>query len=492
MAGTERSLSSGDGLLWDSLRLGSGTALGQIILVLSAPVLARVFQADVFGTYALFNTIVITFAIVSGLRYDLAILLPEKEEDGFDLLKLQLGLNLVLSVSLGLLIYLLRGPISAALNDPRLPPYLWVTGAGIFLFGGFNGLNFWNTRRERYKVLAGARVVFNAVTILYQLGGALLIGTFPGILIGGLLIGKCAENGLHFREIVCRDWVRYRRPGLWQNIRRLAGVYAKFPKYNTWASLINTLSWQVPSIVLAVFFNTNVVGYYMMGERVVRIPMNFLGRAIGQVFFQKGSLAHRTGDLTHIFHQTIQMLTHIGLVPSLILTLAGRDLFIFILGERWAEAGVFVQILAPWAFIWFVSSPLSMIINIAQKQEKALLFNIIILISRLFSLLLGSFYHSARLALLLFSLSGILVYGWVLLWSGQVVGIPVKRTLELLFSVDRIWIFSPVICLVILKLAGMSPFLVFVVFSLFGCAYFVSISKKILPLLKSHKAATLR
>ena len=57
-----------------------------------------------------------------------------------------------------------------------------------------------------------------------------------------------------------------------------------------------------------------------------------------------------------------------GLFPFLLLTLIGKDLFGVIFGPRWEEAGVFTAILSLWAFFWFLSAPLSSVLDVLDEQ----------------------------------------------------------------------------------------------------------------------------
>jgi O-antigen/teichoic acid export membrane protein len=428
-----------------TVRLATGTALGQIIVVASAPILSRLYTPEMFGTFGLFNAVVITLATISGFRFEFAILLPGEDRDGYDLLRLQLLLTLLVAILMGLLCVLIPGGIARGLGDPDLGLVLWMAGPAILLFGGFNGLNFWNTRQRHFGRLAKAKVAGNLCTVIGQIATASLWFPASWGLIGGLILGKGVEDGLLWSGIRKQDRRRFDRQGLWANMKRLASRYRKFPQYHTGSSLINTLAWQLPPVLLALFFNTGIVGFYVLGERVIRVPMNVVGKAISQVFFRQGTDARREGTLATVFVQTVRMLSIIGLLPSLILTILGRDLFVVVLGPDWAEAGVFVQILAPWAFVWFLSSPLSTLISIQERQETGLIYNTLVLFSRTVSLLVGGWLGDARIALLLFSVSGLLSYGSLVLWTGRISGVSHRETFRAIQSVNWRWFVLPVL-----------------------------------------------
>ena len=101
--------------------------------------------------------------------------------------------------------------------------------------------------------------------------------------------------------------------------------------------------------------------------------MNMVGGAVAQVFFQKASEAHnRTGNLSKVVEEVFNRLVSLGIFPILLLTLIGEDLFIVAFGERWAEAGVYMQILGLWIFFQFISSPISTLFAVLEKQNYGL------------------------------------------------------------------------------------------------------------------------
>ena len=130
--------------------------------------------------------------------------------------------------------------------------------------------------------------------------------------------------------------------------------------------------------------------------------MGMVGSAIGQVFFQRASEAHLHGGLADLVTNVFRRLVSFGLFPLLILTVIGKELFVLAFGNEWSEAGVFVQIMSPWLFFVLISSPLSTLPLVLEKQQVMLKINIVIFVTRLASLSVGGYLGSARMGLFLF------------------------------------------------------------------------------------------
>ena len=65
----------------DVLKLVSGTTIAQLVGILITPVLTRLYAPEAFGTLALFTSITSILGVIACMRYELAIMLPESDEE---------------------------------------------------------------------------------------------------------------------------------------------------------------------------------------------------------------------------------------------------------------------------------------------------------------------------------------------------------------------------------------------------------------------------
>ncbi|MDJ0941612.1 MAG: oligosaccharide flippase family protein, partial [Woeseiaceae bacterium] len=233
----------------------------------------------------------------------------------------------------------------------------------------------------------------------------------------------------------------------------------KFAQFGTWSALMNALSWQLPAIMLGAFFSSAVVGFYALGFRILQMPMNLVGSAISQVFVQRAAESRKDGSLPELVEELFHRLVAVSLFPLLILTVVGRDLYIVIFGDRWAEAGIYAQILSVWAFFWFVASPLSQLFTVLEEQELSLKINAVLLATRVLSLAIGGYMQNVYLALLLYAVTGILVYGFMNVRVLQLSGVGAGRYAAIVWR--ALLKFVPFgIVLLALVLAGLSSVVV--------------------------------
>ena len=135
-----------------------------------------------------------------------------------------------------------------------------------------------------------------------------------------------------------------------------------------------------------------------------------------------------------VFMGTQQTLCHsrytIGMFAALMIMIIGPELFTFVLGARWSEAGIYAQILAPWFFVDFISSPLLAIFNVLEKQGTSLWFNALIFISRVIVIIFAGLSGDPVAAFLLLSGTGVILWTSMNMYSLKLAGVSVREALR--------------------------------------------------------------
>mgnify|MGYP001459084210 CR=1 FL=1 len=100
---------------------------------------------------------------------------------------------------------------------------------------------------------------------------------------------------------------------------KLLNRFKKFPMVNMPMALVNTFSMQLPVFILSTYFNAEVIGFYMMANRILMTPIQLISRAIGRVYYKEASDAFSINKekLKTIFKNTVSQTAKIGLLPSL-------------------------------------------------------------------------------------------------------------------------------------------------------------------------------
>jgi len=398
------------GFAGDVLKLVSGTTVAQLLILLVAPILTRLFAPDTWGVLAIFGSITGILGVIACLRYELAIMLPEKDEESANLLGVSLLFSILISLLTVPIIWFCKDPILRWLNAPGLAPYLWLVPIAVFLQGVFLALNYWNSRTRHFGRLSIARIISSFSTSLGKLGFGFAGYTSAGTMIGATVAGSAISTTILGGQIWRDDRKIFLQSIRWRKMCEGIIRHKKFPLLGTWSALMNTISVQLPALMLAGFFSTAIVGFFALGHRLLAMPMGLIGGAIGQVFFQRAAAAKYEGKLPELVGHTFTRLLSLGFFPLLLVMVMGKELFSVIFGSQWAEAGIYAQILAPWIMFQFVSSPISTLFAVLEMQGTGLIFNSILLATRIASLVIGGLLKSVLTALVLFSFTGALLY----------------------------------------------------------------------------------
>jgi lipopolysaccharide exporter len=408
--------------------LMTGTTFAQALIILVAPILTRLYAPESYGVSALYGSILGIFSVIACWRYELAIVLPEKDEDAANLLVLSICICFGMAVLTLILVALFRNQVANLLGAPELAPWLWFIPLSLIAAGLFTTFNYWSTRRKQFRRLAARTITQSTVTAAAQLGtGALYPAASAGGLIGGAIVGQLTATGRLAWQIARDEGEQIRSAINKLNMKQMLIRYKDFPLYSSWSGLLNTASTMLPALLLGYFFTPAVVGYYALGHRVLAMPMGVVGGSIAQVFFPRANEAKHKGDLDRLTLDMFQRLLAIGFVPILLITIVAPDLFAVIFGERWWTAGEYVRWLSLWLLFVFISSPLSNIYAVMERQRDGLIVNTIMFSTRLLALIIGGIKGDALFTIALFGITG------AILWIGNctyilhLAGIPAQK-----------------------------------------------------------------
>lgn len=405
--------------------------MGQVITVLASPILTRLYGPDDFGVMAVYVSLLSIFSVIASLRYQLAIPLPEEDGEAVNLLALSLGIMLLMGLLVGLGSWLLTDQIIGWVNAPALRPYLWLLPIGIGVVGTYQVFNYWAVRKQAFGRIARTKINQGLGSVLTQISlGLVKLGPI------GLLLGQIVGQAAGITTLAAQAWkqdgkaLKALSPAA---ICRLAIRYRRFPLFSSWSGVLNALSVQLSTLLLSSFFGSGITGLFALSQRAATLPLQLVGQSIGQVFYPAAVEANRKGSIAATAEAFFKRLVLIGVPGFLLMGLVAPELFAIIFGEDWREAGIYMQWLTLWLFLVFISSPLSLLPSVMEKQSQEAIFHGLLLSSRLAALFIGGKLNSARVAIALFAGVSALCWFGFMLWNMKLSGNKVSHALEIVF-----------------------------------------------------------
>lgn len=394
------------------LKLVSGSVTAQILSVLSIFLAVRIYNPEDIGISHLILSISDILIIFSTFSYQFAIMLPKTKEDAANLACFCAILVTLTSLLTALIVLFFPTYIDHLLNAPEISKYLIYIPIIIFFNGIFLTQNYWLSRNTSFGVIAGSKVINSVSAGMLQL--AIPIWNISPL---GLIVGYIAGYGnadFFMLKGIREDLGIFKKVSL-NKVKDMAIQYKNFPLFNSLSTLTNTISLQLPTLLLEHYYGTSIVGYLFLANQMLNVPSGFLGAAIEQVFFQKISAVkngNEPGCMKYIAGEVYKKLILVGVFPAILLLILGEEIFTFIYGESWYISGIYVKILVPWIFLVFISQPISSLYMVFDKQGVWFIFSITLLISRVIALVIGGTYGSPEFALGLFSFTGVLFWLW--------------------------------------------------------------------------------
>jgi O-antigen/teichoic acid export membrane protein len=359
---------------WRSSRLmrsvatmAGGTVVAQGLSLLCAPITTRLYSPSDYGIAAVFNSTLGTLLLAATCRYEMALMLPQNEEDARSVLWCCLALGCFASLASGIAALCLGRWLFALLGAPELYRYWWMVP--LALLGGslYQCFSVWALRRKAYMALSGTKVsqAMTGYTVSIVVGAiwkgpiGLLLGSFCSMSMG---VGRLCR-GSFWRE-------RTAAPGA--VVRRIAKVlhsYGRFAFLTTGATLLSSAGTLLAPLLFSTHYPQSIVGHFSLAQRVISVPGSLIGMAVGQVFIAEAAeiLRERPAEMPHFFKKVTRKLAPVVLGLLLMGALCPWA-FPLAFGARWKTAGVFAAMLSVLAAVQIVVAPIGDISVLRQRQ----------------------------------------------------------------------------------------------------------------------------
>lgn len=395
--------------------LVKGSAFSQIILYLTIPILTRLFSEELFGVYMLFSSTIILLKPIASLQFELAILLPKRDKDAANFVVFTAIVLVLITTILFLILSIFKSSILIFFNIESLSEFIFLIPLSVLLYGLITILDYWSNRKNEFKNIYFGVITKSATMSVSQVSIGLsslnCLGLIPGMIIGQflqfLVLLKKTINGL----IAQKKHINFKRMFF------LAKKYKDIPTFNSLLNFTNTLSNELPILLISKYFGLASAGVYGLAVKVGKAPVGIIQQSISQVFYNKASKTYNLkGDLSIVVKKTYTNL--LGIAFAIFIPIFIVSFYLdFIFGEGWTKVGLYVRILIPWLFIMFLSSPLTSLIVILNRQKTILVYDILLLIFRFLAFFVGfKFYNDIIIALLLFSAVGVVFNIFILIY----------------------------------------------------------------------------
>lgn len=349
----------------------SGRLLSQVILVLSTPILTRIYGPEDFGVVSLVASITQVPMILLMGRLDHALPQSRDDAEAGQIATLCILWAAMMTILCGALAWGMSDALAQRYKEPLLPSILLVS-IGFFLPTAFSQLGRqWASYRERHGVTASADVLLTAVRRLTPIPLAGWLGVGPWSLFIGQATGVVA-SALTFGAQLGRDMLAHltiRPRALWDTLVR----YRSYPLFLSGSSLFEVLAWSVLSLLLGDYFGIKAVGLFGQAYALLYLPISLLNQSANSVFYPRLARARDRDDRAELRGLLRNMTTlsfDLCWFPMLALMPLAPTFWRVMLGEAFATSGEIAQVLIPMSIANVIYSPVSVGVHIFKQQRS--------------------------------------------------------------------------------------------------------------------------
>lgn len=347
----------------------------QAINFLFYPILTRSISPESFGLFAILVSFVSVFSIFAFGRLELLLPKFQSKLERQDLFKACLLFFLFVLLMAFIVVHFFSDYLFQISNIKEIE--FWAISVFVtFATTSFtNLLSSYLVALNSYKTLTISRILQPVIVISSTFLAAQFFTGYIALFMG-LNVANAVSILIALFQIFItkKEWVSQ------FHILTCFSIYKENKKMilvNSPHAIIDSVQTNFMNFSMGKFYGMSSLGQYAMANRLVRSPMNIISSSIGQVFY--GDIYKYLNDppkLKAFVTQVLVVLTLLAFAVSAAVWLFAQYFYLAIFGEKWSESASLVVALIPWMLANFVSSPLSQITIMKEKQLEAMLFGL--------------------------------------------------------------------------------------------------------------------
>ncbi|WP_094462299.1 oligosaccharide flippase family protein [Pannonibacter phragmitetus] len=372
------------------LKLVGGTAGGQLIIIISIPILTRLYQPDEFGAFQLIDAVAQILMISGALAFDRSFVVTQKN-----------NIHNVSLIFISCFLHLVLGAIVAFFTVIFLSE-VFIEGMGGWIVS-FIMIYIIYLSRGLYRVLSMyamslglyGTIAKSELSRAFMLSSArVLLGFFGGGVLGlivsaviGSFFGIFSLIRISIRNILLDiSDISIKK------IINIAVIYKKFPLIEGPAALLGVCGERLPLLLIAIYYGADATGIYGIAFMLVNRPLDIIVQAANNVFRTAvGSRSHANDRAsmrsTIIALSSLWGLTILAVSGAAVL---GPWVFPMLLGAEWSAVGPLVPALCISIGAFMVLRPTLGVLSAMRLQTMVLYGQMLMLMASAGTLLIGA------------------------------------------------------------------------------------------------------
>lgn len=383
--------------------------MAQVVVVAFSPLITRIYSPEVFGLQGVFLSMLGILSPLVALRFPMAIITAETNVEVLKLVRLAI-IVAIASTSLLLGGLLLGGETAMILiGAEKLGSLVFLLPLALFSVALQEITDYHAARLGAFRLIG-----IVSVCQAFATNSARVVGGLMNPIAFVLVLVSSLAPALKSTMLMIgsRD-LRFRATGFTvDEAVHLVKKYRDFPFYRMPTDFIRALSSSAPIVFLSAFYSPAVAGFYLLAHTVIKLPLNVIGVALGNVIYAKFAELERERKPLFPLASRVTVIQLLG--PGSLLLIIGfyfPPLFSFAFGKNWATAGEYGQWMVLWVVCMLANIPTVRALPVIGRQGWHLAFNCLIAVVGIGGLFLGAITSSnAYEAVMFYSIATSVVY----------------------------------------------------------------------------------
>lgn len=418
-------------------KISTGTLTGQIISMITLPIIARIYGAEVIGIWALILSISTLGSSFSDLGLTNSIMIEDEENVEITYTVITTIVTFI-SIILSIIITIIFSKYVRTIRFSNIFLFFLIALV-VFTTKQIDICYTWLNRKGDYNILMKNPIIHHSIggisSIILGLIGFKAYGYFLGQIIGLVITLMFMKNFVP-QKVFTRELIHYKN-----TISR----HKRFINYQMPSNILTSFKNQLPIFLLQGLWGTEIVGYYSMTIKLLQTPVNLLANSIGRVFFQITSAMKRDGkEIGNYVYRNLTRAMKISIIPIIIFVAFGDIFTVVFLGIEWKIAGYFFRILAIQYFFMFLMYTVRGLSITLERQNYAMYSSIFKIIGYFAGALIGKYLlDNVYLGMILMSIFFIIITITYFAALFKVMHIPRERYISnVLLSISGIIVIS--------------------------------------------------
>ena len=373
-------------------KVGSGQLIAQIFSLISVPILSRIYADVAYGDTALITSTAAILTNFSTFGLSSAIMKPREDEEAKVVFTTAFLTNFLICTGFTAVYAFLIGKkqlfaISGSYGFSLLLMWLYcvlnVTSSLMMVY-----LN----RKQKYNKLFFNPIIGAASNFLVAIPLGMMGFGFEGFMITYIIEYLMICIHMMWKDV---PFASQYRPRVFV---RVLVEYKEYILFQNPSNFLGNLGIEYPTQYFGRTFSSQELGGYSMCERILKLPVRLIASPISTVYFRTASEYHREGkNLADFTYQMVSRILLISVLPVAIFMFISEPLFVFVLGEKWREAGTLAAFLIIQYVLMFCSQTTSYCRVSIGKQRTNLMVSVMRLIFAVGSCFAGyAMFHTMR------------------------------------------------------------------------------------------------